>query len=115
LSKPLNNTWEFHIRIFKSGFIESHIEINRNYLEHLGDSRVFTAYEAYEFYRPVYNKFYLYYSPAKEWIKKVMSTMRISLPEPTSKTPWKPIIAGFGTLSIIGLISYYLLKPPKGE
>jgi hypothetical protein len=115
LSKSLSDDWEIHIRIFKDGRVQSHIEVDRTYFEHLSNLRVYTAYEAYEFYRPIVQEFYLKYSPDNEWIKSINETFSITLPPPSTRTPWKPIVGGLAFATIIGIAAYFLTKPPRDE
>jgi len=115
LTRSLDQIWELHIRAFPDGSIIPHVEVNRQFFEHLGDHRLFVAYEAYEFYRPVVNDFYLRYIPDSSYITSITENFDISIPPPSTFTPWKPIVAGIGIAAIIGLAAYYLSKPPKGE
>ncbi|NON63152.1 hypothetical protein [Acidianus sp. RZ1] len=113
LSKKLNEVWELHIRIFDNGFIESYIEVGREFFEHLGDIRAYVAYEAFEYCRDAYEKFHLYNSPANEWITEIYSNFRLELPPPSSLTPWKSIIGGLAILGIVTGLTYFLAKGGK--
>ncbi len=112
LTKSLSYPWEFHIRIFENGDLISHVEINRKYFQHLGNIRVFTAYEAYNYYKPVVKDFYLKYVKNDEDIIKVNENKNITLPVPTGLTPWKPVIAA-GIIAAFGGTLYYLLGKNK--
>lgn len=114
LTRSLDQIWELHIRGFKDGRIIPHVEVNRKFFEHLGDHRLYVAYEAYQFYRPVVNEFYLRYIPDKSYVTSIIENFDVSIPTPSKITPWKPVVAGLGIAAIIGLAAYYLSKPPKG-
>ncbi len=113
LSKLIDNMWELHIRVFNQGIVQSHIEINRKYFQHLGNTRIFTAYEAYNFYKGAFSKLYLKYVPENTFIKNVTGNFKISLPAPSGLTPWKPVIAVAGIAAILGSTFYYLSKNKK--
>ena len=115
LSKLLDNTWEFHIRVFNSGVVRSHIEINRKYFQHLGNLRIFTAYEAYDFYKYVFPESYLKYVPENQIIKNVTENFKVSLPEPTGLTPWKPVISGIVLTGITVAGLHFIKKYLKKE
>lgn len=56
LRKVLDKVWELHVRLYDDGFIYSEGEARRKYLENLSDRRLNVVYEAYEYYRGVYDK-----------------------------------------------------------
>ncbi len=110
---PNNPEWELHIRIFENGDIKPHIEVNREYLEHLTHPRIYVIYEAYEYYRTACPEFYLKYQD--QWVSKIYENYSITLPSPSSLTPWKPIVEGAAFAAIIGVAIWALSRPPKGE
>ncbi|BFI76483.1 hypothetical protein [Sulfurisphaera ohwakuensis] len=107
--------WDLHIRIYSDGFIDSHFEVSRDYLEHLNYETIPSIYEPFEFYRTVYDKLHIFDSVAKKWIKEVRSNYLVTLNPPRSLTSWKPIAVVAGVLAGIGIIAYALSKLDKGE
>ena len=51
--KKLYSPWELHLRVYGDGFIEAEVEVQREYLQHLGDKRIYVVYEAFEYYQEV--------------------------------------------------------------
>ncbi|QRF76164.1 hypothetical protein Thermo_01681 [Thermoplasmatales archaeon] len=116
LTRSLDPILELHIRAFPDGRIQSHVEVKREFFEHLGgQSRIYVVYEAYQFYRPVVNEFYLRYISSNSYVTSIIQNFNVSIPAPSKVTPWKPIVMGIGMAAIIGLALYYLSKPPKRE
>ncbi len=109
----LDYPWELHIRLYSDGFIESEVEVQREYFEHLGERRLFVAYEAFEFFRGFYDRFHLFYKKEEKWVIKVLDNFRVRLNPPKSLTPWKPVVTGIVTLSVVGLLVYALKRLSK--
>ncbi len=103
LSLDIGNHWELHLRIFPDGSLESHVEVSREYFEHLGDNRIFVVYEPFQYLFPKWPA-HLFYRPAKMEIASVEENFEVKIPAPTSFTPWKPVvvsvalIAGFAAI-----------------
>ncbi len=112
LRKVLNNVWELHIRLYSDGFIDAEVEVRREFLEHLTPKRLNVVYEAFQFYRDVYDKLHIFYVPENEWIIEIKENFQVKLQEPNTLTPWKPIITG---IIITGLLAYTLSKLTKGN
>lgn len=113
LSKPLDNVWQMHVRIYSDGFIESEVEVNRDYFEHLDDRfRINVVYEVFEYYMDIYDRLHVSYM-RKGWIVEVIDNFRIQLKPPTTLTPWKPITVSLAALAIVGLLSYALSRLEK--
>ena len=109
LRKPLDDVWELHLRLYSNGFIDAEVEVKREYLEHL-TKRLNIIYEAYEFYRDVYNKLHILYAPTRKWITKIIDHFYVKLRDPDTLTPWKPIAIG---IAVAGLLTYALLNLTK--
>ncbi|GBC75050.1 hypothetical protein HRbin06_00361 [archaeon HR06] len=94
--------------------MESEIEVQREYLEHLGDKRIYVVYEPFEYLRDIYNNFHLIYK-GDRWVMKVIDNFRVALRPPKSLTPWKPIIVSLVAFASIGILAYTLDRLSKGE
>jgi len=114
IRKILDYPWELHLRIYDNGIIESEIEVQREYLEHLGDKRIYVVYEPFEYLRDIYDKFHLIYKRDR-MVMKVIDNFRIALRPPKSLTPWKPIVISLVALTSIGILAYTLDRLSKGE
>ncbi len=115
ISKTFDN-WELHIRLDKStGFIHAEIEVSREYFEHLGKWRANVIYEAFEFYRDIYDKLHIYYLPEKDWITKIYNHFRVKISGPKSLTPWKPVVVSGIIFSVALGILYAISKLDKGK
>lgn len=110
LRKALSDVWELHLRLYDNGFIDAEVEVRREYLKHL-NKRLNVVYEAFEFYRGLYDKLHIFYAPAREWIVKIIDHFHVKLREPDTLTPWKPIVIG---IVVAGILSYALLKLTRG-
>lgn len=110
---PNSLEWELHIRVFKNGDLKPHIEVNREYFEHLTHPRLYVLYEAYDFYRMACPEFYVKYGG--EWISKIEENFSITLPSPSSVTPWRPVVGGIALAAIVGLAIWALSRPPEEE
>jgi len=111
LKKVLSDVWELHLRLYGDGFIDAEVEVRREYLEHLAPRRLNVVYEAFEYYRGVYDKLHLWYAPAGKWVVKVIDHLNVKLREPDTLTPWKPIVLG---IVVAGLFAYALSRLAKG-
>jgi len=111
LRKVLSDIWELHLWLYSDGFIEAEVEVRREYLEHLTPRRLNVVYEAFEYYRGVYDKLHLWYVPAGKWVVKVIDHLNVKLREPDTLTPWKPIVLG---IVVAGLFAYALSRLAKG-
>ncbi|BDC17451.1 hypothetical protein [Acidianus sp. HS-5] len=115
LVMKIYNIWDLHVRIYPDGFIDSHFEVSREYLEHLNYETIPSIYEPFEFYRTAYNKLHIFDAVAKKWIKEVRSNYLVTLNPPNALTQWKPISVIAGVLAGIGFIAYALSRLDKGE
>ncbi len=111
LRKVLSDVWELHLRLYDDGFIDAEVEVRREYLEHLTSKRLNVVYEAFEYYRDVYDKLHLWYVPAGKWIIRIIDHLNVKLRVPDTLTPWKPIVLG---IVAAGLFIYALSKLTKG-
>ncbi len=59
LRKVLSDTWELHMRLYDDGFIDAEVEVGREYIEHLTPRRLNVVYEAFEYYRSIYDKLHI--------------------------------------------------------
>ncbi|MGC9227737.1 hypothetical protein [Caldivirga sp.] len=114
LVKRLIDPWELHVRIYYNGLIESEVEVSREYLEHLGDYRVYVVYEAFNYYSKAYDKLHMLYKPSGRWVVGVVDHVRIRVLPPKTLTPWKPIVAAAGFFAVTGVLLYALSKLEKG-
>ncbi len=113
LRKVLGDVWELHLRLYSDGFIDAEIEIRREYLEHIAQSkRINVVYEPYEFYREFYDKLHVFYVPENDWIVRIEENFQIKLREPSTLTPWKPIVVG---AVFVGLLTYALYRLARGS
>ncbi|MHA1595941.1 MAG: hypothetical protein ACTSXX_14610 [Candidatus Baldrarchaeia archaeon] len=112
LRKPLSDVWELHIRLYDDGFVDAEVEVRREFIEHLTPRRLNVVYEAFEFYRGIYDKLYILYAPMREWIINILDNFNVKLREPNTLTPWKPIVLG---IVAAGLFTYALLRLAKGD
>jgi len=111
LRKVLTDIWELHLQLYSDGFIDAEVEVGREYLEHPTSRRLNVVYEAFEYYRGVYDKLHLWYVPAGKWVVKVIDHLNVKLREPDTLTPWKPIVLG---IVVAGLFAYALSRLAKG-
>ncbi len=111
LKKVLSNVWELHLRLYSNGFIDAEVEVSREFIEHLTPRRLNVVYEAFEFYRGVYDRLHIWYVPMSEWVVKIVDNFHVKLREPNTLTPWKPIALG---IAVVGLSVYALTKLAKG-
>lgn len=111
LAKELYKPWELHIRIYENGFIESEIEISREYIQHLGNYRINVVYEAFNYYKETYNMLHIFYKPQRKWIIKIEDNFHVKIAPPKLLIPWKPIVAGIAIITTIGFITHTLSKP----
>jgi len=107
--------WDLHVRVYSDGFIDSHFEVSREYLEHINYETIPSIYEPFEFYRTAYDKLHIFDNVTKKWIKEVRSNYLVTLNPPSTLTPWKPISVIAGVLAGIGFIAYALSRLDKGE
>jgi len=111
LRRILSDTWELHVRLYDDGFIDAEIEVRREFMEQLIPRRLNVVYEAFEFYRDVYDGLHIWYVPAREWITNIIDHFHVKLREPDTLTPWKPIVLG---IVIAGILTYALTRLTKG-
>jgi len=114
ISRLIKKPWELHIRIYSNGFIEAEIEVSREYFEHLSERRVPVIYEAYDYYRDLYNQLHIYDINRRKWIVNVIDHYQVALRHPETLTPWKPITI-IAIIAMLGLTAYALssLRKPK--
>lgn len=111
LRKVLSDVWELHLRLYSDGFIDAEVGVRREYLEHLTPRRLNVVYEPFEYYRGVYDKLHIWYSPAGEWVVRVIDHLNVKLREPSTLTPWKPVVIG---IVAAGLFTYALSRLSTG-
>ena len=112
LRKVLSSVWELHVRLYDDGFIDAEVEVRREYVEHLTTPRrLNVVYEAYEYYRGVYDRLHIWYVPKRRWVVKIFDHFHVKLREPDTLTPWKPVVLG---IIVAGLFVYALSRLAKG-
>lgn len=100
------NHWELHVRIFPDGRLESHVEVSREYFEHLGNNRIFVVYEPFQYLYPKW-PVNLLYTPFNKGVASVQNNFEVKMPPPASFTPWKPVVvsialvAGFAAIMAV--------------
>jgi len=111
LRRALSDVWDLHLRLYDNGLVDAEVEVRREFMEHLTPRRLNVVYEAFEFYRNVYDKLHILYVPAHKWVVKIIDHFYVKLREPNTLTPWKPVVLG---VVVAGLFTYALLKLTKG-
>lgn len=111
LKRTLSDIWELHMRLYRDGFIDAEVEVRREFVEHLTPRRLNVIYEAFEYYRDIYDKLHVWYVSSHGWITSVIEHFQVKLREPKTLTPWKPIVLG---IVATGLFTYALSKLAKG-
>jgi len=100
------------VRLYDDGFIDAEVEVRREYVEHLTTPRrLNVVYEAYEYYRGVYDRLHIWYVPKRRWVVKIFDHFHVKLREPNTLTPWKPVVLG---IIVAGLFVYASSKLAKG-
>ncbi|MFP3260756.1 MAG: hypothetical protein RXQ22_07735 [Sulfolobus sp.] len=115
LAMKFYDIWDLHVKVYSDGFIDSHFEVSREYIEHINYETIPSIYEPFEFYRTAYDKLHIFDNVTKKWIKEVRSNYLVTLNPPSTITPWKPISVIAGVLAGIGFIAYALSRLDKGE
>lgn len=81
--------WEIHVRIYSDGFIDSHLELSREYFQHLTFPSVSYAYELQLMFP------YLWLYNRNKRILEVEELYEEKLTPPKLIIPWKPIAISF--------------------
>jgi len=119
LSKIVVEPWEHHIRGFRDGFVSSHVEVSRAYLEHLSSSvkvRSPVVYETLEYALAFMNRAHLMYRPSGKWVSGVLENYRVRLEAPDELTAWRPLVTlglALGAMGVLAYLSGKLSKPEK--
>ncbi|BAB67694.1 hypothetical protein [Sulfurisphaera tokodaii] len=97
LSKKIG-VWEIHVRIYQDGFIDSHLELSREYFQHLSFPSVSFAYELQLMlpYLELYNH--------NKRILRVEEFYEEKLTSPKHVIPWKPVAMS------LPCIIYFILR-----
>jgi len=115
LRKKIDPPWEIHVRIFRDGLIESEVEVQREYLEHLGRKKVPVVYEVFEYYEDVYDKLHIIYLPRRDWIVEIENHYEVKISPPSTLTKWEPIVVTVLAMGIVGVLLYALSKLSEGK
>ena len=115
LVKKLDEPWEHHVKIYGNGLIESEIEVGRDYVEHLGDCRIFVIYETFNYYSRAYDKLHILYKPLNRWITEIIDHFHVRIRPPKILTPWKPIVVTAAVAVTLGILAYALSRLERGE
>ncbi len=120
ISKITLHPWELHLRLYRKsvvpsfGKIQSHFEVSREYLEHLGVVQP-VIYEPFEFYSKIFPEFIVWYNPKNTWVSNIEENYKITLHGPGGLTPWKPVLATVAAVSIFAGILYAINKLSKPD
>lgn len=111
VSKVVTDPWEMHIRIFSNGYIYSHIEVRRDYFEHLDERYIWPLYdEPLALVSKVTGAFGIMHLKSKQWVGRVITKTRMSISPPSSLTEWKPIATAVGVIVAGAALGYALAK-----
>ena len=113
LSMRIFNIWELHIKIYKDGFIDSHVEVSKDYMD-VNYPTIPSIYEAFNFYRVAYDKLHIFDNIKKKWIKGVRTHYLVTLYPPKSIGVWNPITVTVASFSVVGILGYFLSRLDKG-
>lgn len=113
LSRIIKDPWEMHVRIFENGYIYPHIELRRDYLEHLDQRYTWPVYdEIMEYVKRFTDSFGLVYLKTDQWVQKIVTKAKVVLSPPKSLTEWKPVVYFAGGMAAgvaltIGLVKLF--------
>lgn len=122
LSKVVDEPWEMHVRLYRDGSIYSHIEVRRDYFEHLDTRYIWPLIDEMIIYvRKVTEAFIIFHNRTKQLVRKIISKVRLKINHPTSRTEWKPVVVvvesvaigaaiGLAVVGIVELIDYLTRK-----
>lgn len=97
LSKILNNTWEMHIRIFGDGKIYPHIEVRRDFIEHLNQNFIMPVfYEAMKYLEDFTDTWGILHLKTNKYVTCILTKAKIRINPPVSLTKWEPIVSFVG-------------------
>jgi len=89
------------VRIFNNGYVESEIEVDRDYLQHLTGPRFNVIYEVYEALKGLTSYRRICIKPLGECINDVIENVGIELRAPRVLIPWKPLVAVASSMLLI--------------
>lgn len=120
LSKILNNTWEMHIRIFDDGKIFPHVEIRRDFAQHLNQNFIRPVlFEALEYIKDFTDGWGILFLKENKWITSILTKAQFKINPPDSLTKWEPsisfiggMIAGILLMVALDQLRRYLAGPP---
>ena len=96
-----------HIRIFENGFLFPHIEIRRDFTQHLNDKYVWPVYfEAMEYVYSFTDKYDLLYLKTNKRVIRIVTKTSVKLTPPSKLTEWKPLVY-FGIGVVAGALTAY--------
>ncbi|MEM0134964.1 MAG: hypothetical protein QXU18_07030 [Thermoplasmatales archaeon] len=111
LSKVIDEPWEMHVRIYSDGSIYSHVEVRRDYIEHLDTRYIWPLIDEITGYvQRVTDAFMIVHTRTKQLVKRVISKVRVRISPPTSKTEWKPAVEVIGVIAVTALVTYGIVK-----
>lgn len=111
LSKVVDEPWEMHVRLYSDGSIYSHIEIQRDYFEHL-DTR-FTwplIDEITRYLQRATDAYMIVHTRSRQMVKRIISKVKIRITPPLSRTEWKPVAEVVGIIAATAIVSYGIAK-----
>ena len=107
LSRIVNDPWELHIRIFENGYLFPHIEIRRDFTQHLNDKYVWPVYfEAMRYVYQFTNRNDLVYLKTNQRVMRIVTKTSVKLTPPSELTEWKPWVY-FGIGIAAGALTTY--------
>ncbi len=121
LSRIIDDPWEIHIRIYRNGRIFPHVEVRRDYFQHLDEKYIWPVYyEAMKYVDEFTDEHGLFYLKTKKWVTGIVTKAKSRLIGPDGLTEWKPVVSfvsglAAGALLVYGLSKLFesLAEPPR--
>ena len=111
LSRIVNDPWELHLRIFENGQIFPHVEVRREFFQHLEHKYIWPVYyEAMKYIGSFTDATGLLYLKTNQWVSSIQTIAKRSISAPTSLTEWKPIVSFIAGALVGTTITYSLMK-----
>lgn len=99
--KDVGDAWQYHVRGFEDGHLESEFEISRYFLEHPDTSRPAT-----DELRKILDKHGIQYG----WEGQLKAPIQIKTEPPGTLTDWRPLVAIGVALAAAAAIAYLCRK-----
>ncbi len=111
LSKVVKEPWEMHVRLYNNGSIYSHIEVRRDYFEHLDTRYVWPLIdEIAKYIQRATDAFVIVHTRTKHPVKRIISKKKLRVSPPASRTQWKPTVEIIGVIAVTTLATYGIMK-----